>query len=42
MERKVKVAKKIQLQKLNELKKLYLVELERIEKRRERWYGDTN
>jgi hypothetical protein len=42
MERKVKVAKKIQLQKLNELKKLYLVELERIEKRRERWYGNTN
>tara|TARA_Y100000310_G_C20678671_1_gene814573 strand:+ start:1240 stop:1368 length:129 start_codon:yes stop_codon:yes gene_type:complete len=42
MERKVKVAKKIQLQKLNELKKLYLVELEKIEKRRERWYGNTN
>jgi len=38
MERKVKVAKKIQLKRLNELKKLYLEEMERIEKRRKKWY----
>ena len=41
MERKVKVAKKIQLKRLNELKKLYLEEMERIEKRRKKWYWKT-